>query len=75
MRKPVRPTDWLYLVVSFALSYWLIEAQRRDLSASDIRLLVWHRMSKAVRSVNIALMEIELRLVKMCDYELERRKY
>lgn len=73
MRKPIQGADWAYLILSFALSMWLIKAQSQDLSLSDVRLLTYHRMSKVVRRVNIFLMELELQLVHMCNQELERR--
>ncbi len=73
MRKQIRVADWAYLIASFALSMWLVKAQRQDLSLSDMRLMTYHRMSKAVRRVNIVLMELELQLVHMCNRELERR--
>ncbi len=73
MRKPIQGSDWAYLVLSFVLSLWLIEAQRRDLTLSEAKLLTLHRMSKMVRRVNIALMELELQLVHLCNQELERR--
>lgn len=75
MSRPIRTGDWVYLIASFALSLWLIEAQKQDLSLSDLRLMTFHRASKIVRSMNIFLMEIEVLLVNMCNAELEGRKY
>lgn len=75
MTRPTRGSDWAYLILSFALSMWLVKAQSEDLSLSDMRLRTYHRMSKTVRRVNIALMELELQLVHMCNRELERRDY
>lgn len=71
--KPVRPADWVYLVVSFALSMWLIEAQRSDMPLSDAKATAYLAIARWCRRVRIAAMEMERHAIDLCNQELERR--
>lgn len=71
--KSVRPVDWAYLFVSFALSLYLIERQYEDNTFSDSRIRLYQMLIRACRKVNIAAMEMELLATTRINDELERR--
>lgn len=71
--RNVRPADWAYLVVSFALSLWLIEAQRKDMSWTDTKIRVYWRIAKVCREVRYAVLTLERHALDLCNQELEGR--
>lgn len=71
--KAAKPSDWAYLFVSFALTMWLLKVERGDMSISDMKAAAYYRIVVWCRHANIALMEMELRAIRLCDAELEKR--
>ena len=71
--KHIRTGDWAYLVASFALSLWLVEAQRKDLNLSDLRISAYWSVVKVARQVRVAALRVERAFVAVVNEELERR--
>lgn len=71
--RNVRPVDWAYLVVSFALSLWLIEAQQKDITQADVKIRVYWRIAKICREVRYVVLRLERHALDLCNQELERR--
>jgi hypothetical protein len=71
--KSAKPSDWAYLIVSFALTVYLLKVEREGFTASDAKAAMYFSVAKWCRKANIALMEMELRALRLCDDELEKR--
>lgn len=71
--KSVRPADWAYLAVSFLLSLWLIEAQRKDMNLSDFKVSCYWGVAKFCRRLRLVVLDVEKHAIDLCNEELERR--
>jgi hypothetical protein len=67
-----RASDWLYLVASAAISYYLIAKERGDDKHMDI--VVAHNIRKALRYVRVWLIHVDSHLQDYIDDRLDKER-